>query len=85
MAQKAGLKISPHSPKTDPQAAPMLHLMSLVPNSGGFQEWHISYPTHKSWYTPHFEIKNGKIAVPTGNGLGITFDQTIWKKAEIIK
>ncbi len=85
MAQKAGLKFSPHSPKTDPQAAPMLHLMSLVPNSGGFQEWHIDYPTHKSWYSPHFEIKNGKIAVPAGNGLGITFDETIWKKAEIIK
>lgn len=85
MAQKAGLKFSPHSPKTDPQAAPMLHLMSLVSNSGGFQEWHISYPTHKSWYSPHYEIKNGKIAVPAGNGLGITFDETIWKKAEIIK
>jgi L-alanine-DL-glutamate epimerase-like enolase superfamily enzyme len=85
IAQKAGLKFSPHSPKTDPQAAPMLHLMSLVPNSGGFQEWHISYPTHKSWYSPHYEIKNGKIAVPKGNGLGITFDETIWKKAEIIK
>ena len=85
MAQKAGLKFSPHSPKTDPQAAPMMHLMSLVPNSGGFQEWHISYPTYKSWYSPHYEIKNGKIAVPEGNGLGITFDETIWKKAEIIK
>jgi L-alanine-DL-glutamate epimerase-like enolase superfamily enzyme len=85
MAEKAGLKFSPHSPKIDPQAAPMLHLMSVVPNSGGFQEWHVDYPTHKNWYSPHYEIKNGKIGVPTANGLGIAFDKTIWTKAEKIK
>ncbi len=85
LARKAGLTISPHSPKTDPQAAAMLHLMSLVPNSGGFQEWHINPPNHKNWYSPHYEIKNGKIAVPAGNGLGVTYDETIWSKAEIIR
>lgn len=85
MAEKAGLKFSPHSPKTDPLAAPMLHLMSIVNNSGGFQEWHISYPNHKNWYAPHFEIRNGKMELPTGNGLGITFDETIWDKAELVK
>jgi L-alanine-DL-glutamate epimerase-like enolase superfamily enzyme len=84
-AQNSGLSFSPHSPKTDPLAAPMLHLMSLVPNSGGFQEWHISQPRHKSWYAPHFEIKNGKISVPTANGLGITIDDTVWTKAAMIK
>ncbi len=85
MAEKAGLTFSPHSPKTDPLAAAMLQLMAVVPNTGGFQEWHISYPNHKNWYAPHFEIKNGKIAVPSGNGLGITYDDSIWAKAELIK
>ncbi len=85
MAENAGLGFSPHSPKTDPVAAPMLHLMAVIPNSGGYQEWHIDKPNHKSWYSPHFEIKNGKIAVPNDPGLGITYDQTIWAKAEIIK
>jgi L-alanine-DL-glutamate epimerase-like enolase superfamily enzyme len=81
MAEKAGLEFSPHSPKTDPLAAAMLHLMAVVPNSGGYQEWHIDKPSHKSWYSPHYEIKNGKIAVPDDPGLGITFDKTIWAKA----
>lgn len=85
MAEKAGLEFSPHSPKTDPVAAPMLHLMAVVPNSGGYQEWHIGKPNHKSWYAPHYEIKNGKIAVPNDPGLGITFDEAIWAKAEVIK
>lgn len=84
MAEKAGLGFSPHSPKTDPLAAAMLHLMAVVPNSGGYQEWHIGKPSHKSWYAPHYEIKNGKIAVPNDPGLGITFDETIWAKAEKI-
>lgn len=55
-----------------------------VAKSGGFQEWHIGKPNHKSWYAPHYEIKNGKIAVPNDPGLGITFDKTIWRKAEKI-
>lgn len=85
MAAKAGIKFSPHSPKTNPLAAPMLHLMAVVQNSGGFQEWHINYPRHKSWYTPHYEIKEGKIAVPSSPGLGIAFDNSIWEKAELVK
>lgn len=85
MAEKAGLQFSPHSPKTDPLAAPMLHLMSVIPNSGGFQEWHINYPNYKSWYTPHFKIENGKMTVPNGNGLGVTFDEKIWTKANLVK
>ncbi len=85
MAANEGIKFSPHSPKTNPLAAPMLHLMAVVQNTGGYQEWHISYPNHKNWYTPHYEIKDGKIAVPDQPGLGISFDNSIWAKAETVK
>jgi L-alanine-DL-glutamate epimerase-like enolase superfamily enzyme len=84
-AAKFGLTISPHSPKTDPLAAPMLHFVSVLPNLGGFQEWHINYPKQKSWYTPHFSIKHGKVAVPSGPGLGVEFDSSVWEKAELVK
>jgi len=85
MAEKAGLGFSPHSPKNDPVAAPMLHLMAVVPNSGGFQEWDIRKPDLKNWYSPHYAVKNGKIGIPEDPGLGITFDETIWSKCEAIR
>jgi L-alanine-DL-glutamate epimerase-like enolase superfamily enzyme len=84
MTEKAGLGFSPHSPKNDPVAAPMLHLMAVVPNSGGFQEWNIVKPNFKNWYLPHYTVKNGKIRIPDDPGLGILFDESIWKKAVII-
>jgi len=73
MAAKVGMQITPHSPKTGPEAAPMLHFASVAPNLGPHQE-----------YRPSNEIRNGRVKVPTGSGLGINYDPQEWRKAEIV-
>jgi L-alanine-DL-glutamate epimerase-like enolase superfamily enzyme len=82
MAAKAGRGIAPHSPKADPMEAAMLHFASVVPNLEGFQEFPANAGKQPGWYAPHFDIINGKLRIPTGAGLGVTYDDSIWKKEE---
>jgi L-alanine-DL-glutamate epimerase-like enolase superfamily enzyme len=82
MAAKAGRGIAPHSPKADPLEAAMLQFASVVSNLEGFQEYPSNADKQAAWYSPHFEIKNGKLPILTGPGLGVTYDEGIWKKAE---
>ncbi len=73
MAEKAGMKITPHSPKTGAEALPMLHFASVVRNLGPHQEFRASS-----------EIDGGCVRVPTGPGLGINPDAEGLGKAETI-
>lgn len=57
-AARAGRLFTPHSPKTGLQAAANLHLVSVVPNAGAFQE-----------YREADEVVDGRVAVPPGPGL----------------
>ncbi len=44
---------------------------------------HIQLIERKSkWYSPKFLIKDGKMQIPAGNGLGVTYDAGIWAKEE---
>ena len=72
----------PHSPKTGAEAATVLHFAAIVPDLGPHQEWHGAAVPPVSWYTPAFEIKDGAVAVPTTPGLGIQYDEEIWRTAE---
>ena len=74
---------APHSPKADPLQAPFLHLMSVAPNVYGYQEFPLSGVGKKqeAWWGPHFELKNGVMAVPGKPGLGIEYDEQILKEA----
>jgi L-alanine-DL-glutamate epimerase-like enolase superfamily enzyme len=74
---------APHSPKADPLEAPFLHLMSVAPNVYGYQEFPLSGVGKKQegWWKPHFELKNGMMAVPDKPGLGIEYDEQIFKEA----
>lgn len=74
LAAEKGIAITPHSPKTGAPAAPMLHFASLAPNLGPFQEY-IASP----------EIKDGKVAVPAGPGLGFEFDDRTCRDAKPIE
>src|SRR5262249_60811253 len=58
LAEKAKVPVTPHSPRTGAGAAPMLHLLAVLPNAGPHQE-----------YLASAEIKGGSVAVPTGPGL----------------
>ena len=82
LAAKAGVGIAPHSPKADPLEAPFLHLATVVANLEGFQEYPARPGRQPAWYTPHVLVKDGRLTVPPGPGLGIQYDESIWKKAE---
>jgi L-alanine-DL-glutamate epimerase-like enolase superfamily enzyme len=82
LAAKAGMGIAPHSPKADPLEAPFLHLATVVANLEGFQEYPARPGSQPAWYTPHVLVKDGRLTVPPGPGLGIQYDESIWKKAE---
>ncbi|MBD0259826.1 MAG: mandelate racemase/muconate lactonizing enzyme family protein [Cytophagales bacterium] len=81
LAAKAGLGIAPHSPKADPLEAPFLHLAAVLPSLEGFQEYPARPAQQPAWYAPHILVQDGKLPVPTGPGLGITYDEAVWKKA----
>lgn len=83
MAAEAGMPITPHSPKFGPELATLLHFASVVRNTGPYLEFPAAQPRHGSWYAPAFTIREGgTIEVPTGPGLGITYDLSIWAQAE---
>lgn len=84
MADDAGLEITPHNPKADPLAAPLLHFASVAANPGKHQEFRGARKKLKSWYAPHFEVRNGVVSVPTNPGLGIDYDPEIWKEAQLL-
>lgn len=82
MAAQAGLGAAPHSPKADPMEAPFLHLASVIPNLEGFQEYPARPGKFESWYEPNILIKDGHLTVPSGPGLGISYDPALWVQAK---
>lgn len=82
LAAEAGMAVAPHSPKNDPQAAYLLHFTSLVPNLGPHQEWRAVAPDAAAWYTPQYQVVNGRVAVPQAPGLGIDYDPQWMAKAQ---
>jgi L-alanine-DL-glutamate epimerase-like enolase superfamily enzyme len=84
IAYRYGKKIAPHSPKADPLALPFLHLVSLLPNLYGFQEYPARPAKQPAWYSPHILVQGGSLQVPNEAGLGVSYDETIWAKAKVI-
>ncbi|WP_080059924.1 mandelate racemase/muconate lactonizing enzyme family protein [Spirosoma aerolatum] len=85
IARKYNKSIAPHTPKADPLIAPFWHLAAVCPNLYGLQETVFDLASKPvTWYTPPIRIQNGAIQIPNLPGLGITYDETIWKTAERI-
>ena len=83
MAAEAGIKATPHSPKHNPELCTLLHFASVVRNTGPYMEFPAVKVDYESWYDPAFKIQEGgKIKLPKGLGLGVTYDEKIWEKAE---
>ncbi|CCH53380.1 mandelate racemase/muconate lactonizing protein [Fibrisoma limi BUZ 3] len=78
-----GKQVAPHTPKADPLIAPFWQVAALAPNLYGLQEF-VYNPGEKpaSWYSPDIRVQNGKMAIPNTPGLGIQYDEGIWKGAE---
>jgi L-alanine-DL-glutamate epimerase-like enolase superfamily enzyme len=86
MARKAGMWICPHDTQTGAASVNILNFAATTPNIAPFMEYVWRAPAKQdSWYTPNFEIKDGKIALPPGPGFGLEFDPDYLKKAENIK
>jgi L-alanine-DL-glutamate epimerase-like enolase superfamily enzyme len=49
----------------------MLHLASCVKNIGRYQEYKLGAETYGNWFDPPITVKDGKMSVPTGPGIGI--------------
>ncbi|HBY60212.1 MAG TPA: mandelate racemase/muconate lactonizing enzyme family protein [Solibacterales bacterium] len=85
MAAKAGLPITPHNTQTGVSSAILLHFAAAIPNTGPFMEYvYRGKYDHAPWFTPHFPIDNGAIAVPEGPGLGVTVDPAYLAKARVV-
>jgi L-alanine-DL-glutamate epimerase-like enolase superfamily enzyme len=50
----------------------MLHFASCVPDIGKYQEYKLGTERYGSWFDPPITVKDGKMSVPSGPGLGIT-------------
>ena len=85
LAAKHGIEIAPHSPKSGPLAAPMLHFTSVIPNLVGFQEVNGFVDPRASFYSPDFNYFGGDVKVPDKPGLGVEYDESIWKTAQKIE
>ncbi len=84
MAEEFGVSISPHCPRNNPALNHMLQFASVVSNLGPFQEFKADLPTFNIDYRPELVAVNGKIKIPDGPGLGISYDPLIWRNAEKI-
>ncbi|TVR55300.1 MAG: mandelate racemase/muconate lactonizing enzyme family protein [Spirochaetaceae bacterium] len=84
MAESAGVEVRPHSPKADPLAAPLLQFAAFTPNLGEYNEFRGRPMKHKPWYSPQFVVENGEIAIPTGAGLGVEYDDVIRTRGELV-
>jgi L-alanine-DL-glutamate epimerase-like enolase superfamily enzyme len=74
--------VAPHNPKTGAGQAHFLQFAACVPNLYGFQEYHVGKPKPEPWASEAFEVRNGKLRLPDGPGLGVTFDPEMLARAE---
>ena len=49
----------------------MLHFASCVPDIGRYQEYKLGTEKYGAWFDPPIKVKDGKMRVPTGPGVGI--------------
>ncbi len=85
MARKANMWICPHNTQTGAASVNILQFASATSNIGPYMEYVSRGPAKKeSWYAPNFEIRNGVIPVPSGPGMGLTFDPDFIKNAAVV-
>jgi L-alanine-DL-glutamate epimerase-like enolase superfamily enzyme len=60
----------------------MLHFASCVPDIGRYQEYKLGTEKYGSWFDPPIQVKDGKMTVPSGPGVGIKDLASVLKGAE---
>ena len=49
----------------------MLHFASCVPDIGRYQEYKLGTEKYGSWFDPPIKVKDGRMSLPSGPGVGI--------------
>jgi len=62
----------------------MLHFASCVLNLGRYQEYKLGTEEYGRWFDPALQVKDGKMSIPTGPGVGIEDITPILKGAKEI-
>lgn len=85
MAEGFGLKVVPHNTQRGAASVNILAFASRTKNLGPAMEhtWRQPQWPHE-WYAPNFIVKEGKLRVPQGPGLGIEIDRDFLAKAEVM-
>lgn len=60
----------------------MLQFASCVPNLGRYQEYKLGTEKYGRWFDPPIQVKDGRMSIPTGPGLGIKDVASILKGAK---
>ena len=63
----------------------MLHLVSVMPNAGAHIEFKGYEDLPIECKTSSLRLKNGKIKVPTGPGIGVEIDPDYIRKYDVVK
>jgi L-alanine-DL-glutamate epimerase-like enolase superfamily enzyme len=85
LAAAAGINVTPHNSRSSVHAIYMLHFAACCPNLGPFQEFNIDPPKPMSDVGPTLQVRDGKLAVPAGAGLGITIDSALLRDADVMQ
>lgn len=74
IARHYGLPLTPHSPYLGPRQALTTHFCATLAQLPIEMEYAAALPERAmDWYGPSIEVRDGRVAVPTGPGLGIEF------------
>jgi L-alanine-DL-glutamate epimerase-like enolase superfamily enzyme len=83
MAGQAGLKCVPHSANLSMVTVFSLHMMGAIPNAGPHVEFTVENdPWTKDLYQPALQVRDGKVAIPSGPGWGVTINPDWLNKAK---
>lgn len=83
MADLAGLTITPHL-SGGIQYAYVLMLASFTPNMGRYQELKVGYEETKDFFTTPLILKDGRLNIPEGPGLGMAFDKAYFDRVDTV-
>jgi L-alanine-DL-glutamate epimerase-like enolase superfamily enzyme len=85
MAEKFGMKVVPHNTQRGASSVNIVQFASRTKNLGPAMEhtWRQPQWPH-DWYSPNFIVKEGRLRVPQGSGLGIEIDRDFLAKADVV-
>jgi D-galactarolactone cycloisomerase len=82
MAAAANVPVAPHYPRNGSETVELLHFAAQAKNLYGLQEYRMKPRVLDFPHSPVITPKDGKLRLPEGPGFGVSYDETMWDKAE---